>query len=92
MVELIPESQEVPPPRLQSQTSEESDHYIDIRTTDSDSKYGKAEESQAVEHTETDFQLSQDIPPSPDLSKINKKTLLYTPPLKDGVHFDQPNR
>ncbi|XP_056376963.1 RAB11-binding protein RELCH isoform X2 [Hyla sarda] len=90
VAEVVPESQEVPIARLQSQTSEESDYYIDIRTTDS--KCEKAEESQAVvEHTETDFQLPQDIPPSPDLSKISKKTLLCTP-LKDGVQFDQPNR
>ncbi|XP_069814230.1 RAB11-binding protein RELCH isoform X2 [Dendropsophus ebraccatus] len=90
VTEVIPESQEAPPTRLQSQTSEESDHYIDIRTTDS--KCEKAEERQAVEHNERDFQLSQDIPPSPDLSKISKKALLCTPPLKDGVQFDQPNR
>ncbi|KAM3928434.1 RAB11-binding protein RELCH isoform 2-T2 [Leptodactylus fuscus] len=93
VVEVIPEPQEVPPPRLQSQTSEESDHYIDIRTTDSDSKYEKPEKIHVIEHTETDFHLSsQDTPPSPDLSKITKKTLLCTPPLKDGVQFDQPNR
>ncbi|XP_044149056.1 RAB11-binding protein RELCH isoform X2 [Bufo gargarizans] len=92
LAEVIPESQEVPPPRLQNQTSEESDHYLDIRTKDSDTKWEKAAESQAVEHTETDFQLSQDIPPSPDLSKISKKTVLCTLPLKDGVQFDQPNR
>ncbi|XP_075682839.1 RAB11-binding protein RELCH isoform X2 [Rhinoderma darwinii] len=76
VAEVISEFQEAPPARLQSQTSEESDHYID---------------SQAVEHIETDFHLSQDVPPSPELSKIRKKTLLCTP-LKDGVQFDQPNR
>ncbi|KAG8571922.1 hypothetical protein GDO81_011829 [Engystomops pustulosus] len=89
---VIPEPHDVPPPRLQSQTSEESDHYIDIRTSDSDSKCEKADFRQAVELSETDFQPAQDIPPSPDLSKISKKALLCTSPLKDGIQFDQPNR
>ncbi|XP_069586729.1 RAB11-binding protein RELCH isoform X1 [Ranitomeya imitator] len=94
--EVTPSSQGAPPARLQSQTSEESDHYIDIRT-EADTKCKKAEENQAgvdskTGDPKTDFPLSQEIPPSPDLSKISKKTLLYTPPLKDGVQFDQPNR
>ncbi|KAG9479421.1 hypothetical protein GDO78_012873 [Eleutherodactylus coqui] len=88
MAEVLFESHDVPA-RLKSQTSEESDHYIDLRT---DSKCEKAEENQAVEQAEPDFQLSHDIPPSPDLSKMSKKTLLCTPPIKDGVQFDQPNR
>ncbi|XP_077125854.1 RAB11-binding protein RELCH isoform X4 [Ranitomeya variabilis] len=95
--EVTTSSQGAPPARFQSQTSEESDHYIDIRTTEADTKCKKAEEYQAdedskTEDARTDFPLSQEIPPSPDLSKISKKTLLYTPPLKDGVQFDQPNR
>ncbi|XP_073406289.1 RAB11-binding protein RELCH isoform X3 [Dendrobates tinctorius] len=90
--EVVPSSQAAPPARLQSQTSEESDHYIDIRTTDTDTNCKKAEENPADVDTKTDFPLSLKIPPSPDLSKISKKTLLYTPPLKDGVQFDQPNR
>ncbi|XP_072267924.1 RAB11-binding protein RELCH isoform X1 [Pyxicephalus adspersus] len=82
----------VVPDRLQSQTSVESDPYIDIRTSDSDSKYDRTEESQIMEPSETDFPLAEDIPPMPDLSNVTKRALLSTPPIKEGIQFDQPNR
>ncbi|KAM4705579.1 RAB11-binding protein RELCH isoform 1-T1 [Rhinophrynus dorsalis] len=82
------------PGRLQSQTSEESDHYIDIRISDSDSKGEGAEENRPFEEIETepDSHLSQAIPPSPDLVKIHSKKLFSAPPSKDGIQFDKPNR
>ncbi|XP_063779056.1 RAB11-binding protein RELCH isoform X2 [Pseudophryne corroboree] len=91
VAEVCPETQQ-PPRKLHAQTSEESDYYVDIRISDTDHKCESTEESLPLEHTETDFHLSQDIPPSPDLSKFSKKTLLCTQPLKDGIQFDQPNR
>ncbi|XP_041423593.1 RAB11-binding protein RELCH homolog isoform X3 [Xenopus laevis] len=80
--------------RLQSQTSEESDHYIDIRITDSDAKCEGTEDGLPSQQSESEplYQVSQDIPPSPDIAKIRKTTLLSAPPSKDGVHFDKPNR
>ncbi|XP_040209523.1 RAB11-binding protein RELCH isoform X3 [Rana temporaria] len=78
--------------KLQSQTSVESDPYMDIRMSDSDSKCDRTEENQIMEPSETDFQLAEDIPPIADLSNITKRVLLTTPPLKDGIQFDQPNR
>ncbi|PIO30792.1 hypothetical protein AB205_0124010 [Aquarana catesbeiana] len=65
---------------------------MDIRMSDSDSKCDRTEESQNMESSETDFQLAEDIPPIADLSNITKRVLLTTPPLKDGIQFDQPNR
>ncbi|KAM5157223.1 RAB11-binding protein RELCH isoform 2-T2 [Mantella aurantiaca] len=80
------------PDRLQSQTSVESDPYIDIRTSDRDRKCDQAEESHIIEQSETDFHLAEDIPPIAEMSSITKRALLSTPPLKDGIQFDQPNR
>ncbi|KAM8967844.1 RAB11-binding protein RELCH isoform 2-T2 [Pelodytes ibericus] len=80
------------PDRLQSQTSEESDLYIDIKTSHRDSKSEKAEDQPSEEaDTEVDFCLQQ-IPPSPDLTKVKRKTPKFAPPAKDGVKFDKPNR
>ncbi|XP_012819764.1 RAB11-binding protein RELCH homolog isoform X2 [Xenopus tropicalis] len=80
--------------RLQSQTSEESDHYIDIQITDSDAKCEGTEERLPFQQSECEpvCQVSEDIPPSPELAKIRKTTLLSAPPSKAGVHFDKPNR
>lgn len=78
--------------RLQTQTSVESDPYIDIRTSDSDGKCDRTEESQILDQSEPDFHLLEDIPPIPDLSDATKRVLLTTPPPKDGIQFDQPNR
>ncbi|KAM4688480.1 RAB11-binding protein RELCH isoform 3-T3 [Discoglossus pictus] len=81
------------PERLQSQTSEDSDHYIDIRTSDNESKSERTEEKRpsAQPVTAVDSHPSLKVPPSPDLTKI-QKTLLTAPPTRDGVHFDKPNR
>ncbi|XP_041422189.1 RAB11-binding protein RELCH homolog isoform X2 [Xenopus laevis] len=80
--------------RLQSQNSEENDHYIDIRIPDSDAKCEVTEEGLPSQQSESEplCQVSQDISPSPDVAKICKATLLSAPPSKDGVHFDKPNR
>ncbi|XP_053322112.1 RAB11-binding protein RELCH isoform X1 [Spea bombifrons] len=82
------------PNRLHSQASEESDPYIDIRSSDQDNKFDRTEDDQSSmpAETETDSHLSQEIPPSPDMAKINKKTFLFAPPSREGVKFDQPNR
>ncbi|MEE6465273.1 hypothetical protein FKM82_006507 [Ascaphus truei] len=81
------------PDRLQSQTSEENDHYIDIRISPSHTKCERTEEISAVVQTvtEMDSQPSQEIPPSPNL-KISKTTPLCAQPSKGGVQFDKPNR
>ncbi|CAH2284110.1 lisH domain and HEAT repeat-containing KIAA1468 homolog isoform X1 [Pelobates cultripes] len=90
--EAIPAHEPVPN-RLQSQTSEESDHYIDIRTSERDSKPEMAGGDQPYnKEIKVDSNLSLEIPPSPDFMKINKKTLLFAAPSKDGVKFDKPNR
>ncbi|KAG8442483.1 hypothetical protein GDO86_011322 [Hymenochirus boettgeri] len=81
--------------RLQSQTSEENDHYIDIRITDSDTKCEVIEESHPSEQREPEqeeSQLSQDINSSPKPMMTFKKKILFTTPSKDGVKFDTPNR
>uniref|UniRef100_A0A8C5PSV8 LisH domain and HEAT repeat-containing protein KIAA1468 n=1 Tax=Leptobrachium leishanense TaxID=445787 RepID=A0A8C5PSV8_9ANUR len=88
--EFVPAPQPLPN-RLHSQASEESDHYIDIQT--SDIKPEKAEEIPSKQtETEVDSHFSHDFPPSPDLTKISKKSIPFAAPSKAGVKFDQPNR
>ncbi|XP_053570601.1 RAB11-binding protein RELCH isoform X3 [Bombina bombina] len=80
--------------RLQNQMSVESDHYIDIRSSDSETKRDQSEERRpdGQPETEVDSRPPQEVPPSPELLKVNKKTLLSAPPSKAGVQFDKPNR